>query len=162
MGRCICRRECGAAGLTMLEELCTPVGQDFIVPLSTSALMVSIEGLRNQQAMKVTLIFFVSRSVLKPPTSFHINQHAAFCCKQVQSLSFLLISIYQVTCANKDNMTFLSQLNYLILYIPRPTAIPCQVYICKEFIYVYRMVACKLSWLCTSYVEYLLIHSSPI
>lgn len=57
MGRCICRRECGAAGLTMLEELRTPVGQDFIVPLSTSVLMVSIEGLRNQQAMKVTLIF---------------------------------------------------------------------------------------------------------
>lgn len=158
MGRCICRRKCGAAGLAMLEELCTPVGHSLVLLCFNDFHRKAQESTDNESYPH----FFVSRCVLKPPTSFLINLHAAFCCKQVQSLLFLLISIYQVIYANKNNMTFFSHLSYLILYTPRPIAIPCQVYICKEFISVYRMVACKLSWLCASYVEYLLIHSSPI
>lgn len=153
MGRCICRRECSAAGLTMLEELWIHVGLGSIIPLSTSALMVSIESLQNQQAMKVTLFFsffFLFRRCFKTAILFSISLACSFLLQTCIAIVVLINFCYQVIYASKDNVTFLSQLDCLVLCTPKPKPILSSAYICEEFIYMCRIVACKLSCLCTS------------
>ena len=80
MRRCTCRREHAAAGLLMLEELCTPAGEDSI----SSLVHLSFDGFhRKAQGLTVNESCADFGAVLgrdlKPPTYFPegSKQHSA-------------------------------------------------------------------------------------